>query len=124
MRNLFLAALAAVALTVAGGAYAQSQQGGYLGKSPGTQQTASTSPSLSGSHQGGYLGLNHGAQLKPLPPAEEQAAETRMSPRAWCKSSTEPSRCYATAERDHGSCMATSPDHYAACRFALDKMHN
>jgi hypothetical protein len=99
MRNLFLAALVAVTLMGAGGAFAQSQQGGYLG-------------------------INNGAQAKALPPAEEAAAEAKMEPRAWCKSSTEPSRCWANAEREHASCMSTSPDHYEACRFALDKMHN
>jgi hypothetical protein len=125
MRMMFLAAIAAATLASAGGAFAQSQQGGYLGQNVGNHQIATTAPSgLPGSRQGGYLGLNNGAQLKPLPAAEEEAAEARMSPRAWCKSSTEPSRCWATAEREHASCMATSPDHYAACRFALDKMHN
>jgi hypothetical protein len=126
MRGLILALAAVVALAVGGGALAQSQQGGYLGKNPGTNQTASTSPpsGISGSHQGGYLGLNPGATLKPLSPAQEEAAEASVSPRAWCKSSTEPSRCWAVAERDHASCMSTSPDHYDACRFALDKMHN
>jgi len=124
MRKTFLAALAVAMLAFSGGAFAQSHQGGYLGQNPGGQ-LATTGPSaVGGSHQGGYLGLNHGATLKPLPVAEEEAAEARMQPRAWCKSSTEPSRCWATAERDHGSCMSTSPDNYAACRFALDKMHN
>lgn len=125
MRKLFLAAIAAATLAASGGAFAQSHQGGYLGLNPGGHQLATTSPSgVAGSHQGGYLGLNHGADLKPLAATDEQAAEARMAPRAWCKSSTEPSRCWATAERDHGSCLATSPDNYAACRFALDKMHN
>jgi hypothetical protein len=125
MRMVVLAAVAAATLALSGGAFAQSQQGGYLGKSPGASQSASAGPSgVSGSGQGGYLGQNHGAQLKPLPTAEEEAAEARMAPHAWCKSSTEPSRCRATADRDHNSCMSTSPSNYAACRFALDKMHN
>src|SRR5215472_15706240 len=112
MRNLFLAAVAAAALALVSAAVAQSHQGGYLGLNPGSNQTASTTPSgVPGSRQGGYLGLNHGANVKPLPPAEEQAAEARMSPHAWCKSSVEPSRCRANAEREHASCMSTSPDH-------------
>ena len=125
MQKMFFAAIVAATLASAGGAFADSRQGGYLGLNPDGQLAAASTPSsLFGSRQGGYLGLNNGAQLKPLPPAEEDAAEARMSPRAWCKSSTEPSRCWATAEREHASCMATSPDHYEACRFALDKMHN
>ena len=119
MRRTFLAAVGVAALALGGAALAQSHQGGPV------DQTASLNPSrIPGSHQGGPLGLNHGASVKPLPPAEEAAAEARMSPHAWCTSSVEPSRCRANAEREHASCMSTSPDHYEACRFALDKMHN
>jgi len=132
MRNIFVAAIAAATLAWgAGGAVAQSQQGGYLGINPGAHQTSSAGPveklgpsRIPGSGQGGYLGLNPGAHLTPLPRAEEEAAEARMAPRAWCKSSVELSKCWANAQRDHDSCMNTSPDHYEACRFALDKMHN
>jgi hypothetical protein len=125
MRKLFLAAFAAAALTVSGGAFAQSHQGGYLGLNPAGQLATATAPSgVPGSHQGGYLGLNAGGDLKPLPPAAEASAEAAQAPHAWCTSSTEPSRCRANAEREHASCMSTSPNNYAACRFALDKMHN
>jgi hypothetical protein len=128
---MVLAAVAATTLALGGGAVAQSQQGGYLGINPGGHQMSSVAPvekvgpsGIPGSGQGGYLGLNPGAHLKSLPPAEEAAAEARMAPRAWCKSSIEASKCWANAQRDHDSCMASSPDHYEACRFALDKMHN
>jgi hypothetical protein len=70
-------AAAAVASTVllgaAGAAFAQSQQGGYLGLNPGGHLTAA-GPVVPehGSGQGGYLGLNPGAHLTAAGPAQPE----------------------------------------------------
>jgi hypothetical protein len=121
MRKIFLAAVVAMTLAGGGTAFAQSQQGGYLGQNPGGQQIATTTPSgVPGSHQGGYLGLNAGGQQAPARTAD---ADIRGTPENWCTSSPEPSRCRARAAAEHGLCMTKEPQHYASCRFALDQMH-
>jgi hypothetical protein len=98
MRNLLLAAVAAVILS-SGTAFAQSQQGGYLGQNPGSHQTAR------------------------LPAPSANANEALMSsPTAWCKNSPEPSRCTARSAAEHQICLQ-NPDNYASCRFAMDQMH-
>ncbi len=70
-------------LMASGAAFAQSHQGGYIGKNPGaTQETASqerVAPTAQGSGQGGYLGSNVGAgQLtasqQPSPPPAAQGS--------------------------------------------------
>jgi hypothetical protein len=123
MRKLFLAALAAAALTTGGAAFAQSQQGGYLGQNPAGQQTASAAAParIGGSGQGGYLGQNPGGALKPA----GRVAETDMrgSPTAWCAVSPEPYRCRSRAAVEHEMCVTKDPQYYASCRFALDQMH-
>jgi hypothetical protein len=127
MRKLILAAAAAATLMFAGGAFAQSQQGGYLGVNPGGHQTASTAapaPADVGSGQGGYLGRNPGAKLAPARTATD---DMRSSPTAWCRAaSVEPGRCAGRAQADHTYCMQKDPEHYASCRRTLDYMgwHN
>jgi hypothetical protein len=60
MRSLALAGV--LVLATAGAAFAQSQQGGYLGINPGANVTVSHGLGVTqGSGQGGYLGLNPGA---------------------------------------------------------------
>jgi hypothetical protein len=123
-RTAFLALLGTA--TLAGGpAFAQSQQGGYLGLNPGTHQTASTvAPARVGSGQGGYLGLNAGADLKPAP---AETADMKTSPMAWCRmASIEPGRCMSRATYDHAYCIEHDPDHYATCRRLMDSIgwHN
>jgi hypothetical protein len=60
MRSLALAGV--LVLTTAGGAFAQSQQGGYLGLNPGANVQVSHGLGITqGSGQGGYLGENPGA---------------------------------------------------------------
>jgi hypothetical protein len=123
MRKLILATLAAVALTYGGAAFAQSQQGGYLGQNPGGQQSASAAAParIGASGQGGYLGQNPGGGLKPASrPAE---ADMRNSPTAWCTKSPEPYRCRSRAAVEHEMCVTKDPQYYASCRFALDQMH-
>jgi hypothetical protein len=121
MRKLFLAALAAATLTFGGAAFAQSQQGGYLGQNPGGHQTASAAaPTHIESHQGGYLGRNAGADLKP---AHVNDDEMKTSPTAWCRAaSVEPGRCSGRAQADHDYCMSKGTDHegYKSCRRAMD----
>jgi hypothetical protein len=64
MRKQLIALTGVVLLASAGAAFAQSQQGGYLGLNPGTNVTVSHGIGTnSGSGQGGYLGLNPGANL-------------------------------------------------------------
>jgi hypothetical protein len=120
MRKLLLAAVAVTALGWAGGAMAQSHQGGYLGQNPGGQQTAAAPrPADVGSRQGGYLGLNPGANLAP---AKAPEGDMRSSPTAWCATSLEPSRCRGAAAVDnHRMCLEAS--NYDACRFAFDRMY-
>jgi hypothetical protein len=72
-------------LMASGAAFAQSHQGGYLGKNPAaTQDTASqerVAPPALGSGQGGYLGANAGAnqltasQQPSAPPAAQGSHE-------------------------------------------------
>ncbi|MEJ0070057.1 MAG: hypothetical protein WDO24_16565, partial [Pseudomonadota bacterium] len=61
-RSIMLAG--ALLVATAGGAFAQSHQGGYLGLNPGANVPVShgVEPQV-GSGQGGYLGLNPGADL-------------------------------------------------------------
>ena len=61
MRHLLVAASTLGLVLASGAAFAQSGQGGYLGKDPATQ-TPSTSqpPPAVGSGQGGYLGKDPG----------------------------------------------------------------
>jgi len=57
-----LIAATAGLLFVSGAAFAQSGQGGYTGKNPGTQSpSGSVQQPMQGSGQGGYLGTNPGA---------------------------------------------------------------
>jgi hypothetical protein len=122
MRKLILAMAAVAALGWAGGAMAQSQQGGYLGQNPSGQQTATTSvarPADIGSRQGGYLGQNPGANLAP---AKLPAGDMKSSAGAWCAKSTEPSRCRGSAEMNHKLCLDAS--NYDACRTAYDRMYS
>jgi len=122
MRKILLALVAVTALGWAGGAFAQSNQGGYLGQNP-TPQTATAAPRPAdiGSRQGGYLGLNPGANLAP---ARAPDGDMRASPAAWCVNSPEPSRCRARAAVEHEICAArTASDSYAHCRRAVDQMH-
>ncbi|HUA52424.1 MAG TPA: hypothetical protein VMB81_09685 [Candidatus Sulfotelmatobacter sp.] len=62
MRHWLVLSAAAV-LLASGAAYAQSGQGGYLGKNPGaTAPTGQASPPpAQGSGQGGYLGTDPGS---------------------------------------------------------------
>jgi hypothetical protein len=68
---------------------------------------------------GGYMGNNAGHVLKPA-----DAAESDMktgSPTMWCRAaSVEPGRCMSRAAADHAYCLGHDPDHYAACRRAMD----
>lgn len=100
MRKLLLAAVAALILTSGGAAFAQSQQGGYLGQNPGSHQTA---------------------RLPAAPSADANEA-LMSSPTAWCKNSPEPSRCLSRSATEHQICLQ-NPDHYASCRFAMDQMY-
>jgi hypothetical protein len=61
-RSIMLAS--AILFATAGGAFAQSHQGGYLGLNPGANVAVShgVAPSV-GSGQGGYLGENPGADI-------------------------------------------------------------
>ena len=68
-------ALSAVAVLLAGGAaYAQSNQGGYIGKKPGANApTGQATPPRQGMGQGGYLGKDPGANAstdQANPPAQ------------------------------------------------------
>jgi hypothetical protein len=122
MRKFVLAMAAVAVLGWAGGALAQSQQGGYLGQHPGAQQTATTSvarPADVGSRQGGYLGQNPGANLAP---ATLPQGDLRSSATAWCAKSPEPSRCRGSAEMNHKLCGEAS--NYEACRAAYDRMYS
>jgi hypothetical protein len=113
--------VAAVAwLGFAGGAGAQSGQGGYLGINPGKGVGVSTLALAPphGSGQGGYLGLNPGAGLQPVKPT---TADATSAPAAWCENSLVPSRCRARAAADHAWC-AQRPERYAACRRTMDYM--
>ena len=95
MRKFILVAAAAATL-VCGTAFAQSQQGGYLGQ-------------------------NAGANLQSARVVEEPMSS---SPMAWCKFSPEPSRCRARSAAEHDMCQGKSSEaSYAACRFAMDQMH-
>lgn len=124
MRKLFLGVAMATVLAFGGSAFAQSQQGGYLGQNPSGHQTATlAAPTHPGSGQGGYLGIDPGARLAPAPkPAGNMAGNMMSDPMAWCSSSPEPSRCRARAAIEHPMCLE-HPEHYAACRFAMDQMH-
>jgi hypothetical protein len=116
---MILAAVAAATLAFSGGAFAQSQQGGYLGLNPAGHQVASTpAPADVGSRQGGYLGQNAGNKLAP---AGATGGDMRATPTAWCRAaSVEPGRCMGRAAADHDYCMQKDADHYAACRRAMD----
>lgn len=62
MRRSLIALSTTVLLASAGAAFAQSQQGGYLGVNPGSNQTTSAATgSEHGSGEGGYLGKNPGS---------------------------------------------------------------
>ena len=63
MRHVLVAASALSLLLSGGIAFAQSGQGGYLGKDPAAQAPtgAPNQPQTQGSGQGGYLGSNPGA---------------------------------------------------------------
>ncbi len=119
LRTAFLAALGAATLAGNATAFAQSQQGGYLGANPGAHQTASVpAPTDVGSGQGGYLGLNAGRDLSPNRVANQ---DMTSSPGAWCRmASMVPGRCESRATYDHAYCIAHDPDHYARCRRAMD----
>ncbi|MEJ0070998.1 MAG: hypothetical protein WDO24_22230 [Pseudomonadota bacterium] len=127
MRKTILAAIAVATLACSGGAFAQSQQGGYLGQNPGGHQLATTAaPS-------GRAGLAPGRLSRPQPRLDpEAAAGRRRSSRrdgdvaARLVQVVDPSRRAAGRPRSasNRSCLDTSPNNYAACRFALDKMHN
>jgi hypothetical protein len=74
MRKYLIALSSTLLLASAGAAFAQSQQGGYLGLNPGAHLTAA-GPVVpeQGSEQGGYLGLNPGKNLiaaGPVVPAQ------------------------------------------------------
>jgi hypothetical protein len=80
MRMRTLAVTAALLLSAAGTAMAQSGQGGYLGLNPGAHVYSShvPPPAEFGSGQGGYLGKNAGANLPTptqAPPAEFGSGE-------------------------------------------------
>jgi len=62
MRHWLVLSAAAV-LLASGAAYAQSGQGGYLGKNPGANAPTgpASPPAAQGSGQGGYLGANPGS---------------------------------------------------------------
>jgi len=119
MRTMILAAVAAATLALSGGAFAQSQQGGYLGLNPTGHQVASApAPADVGSRQGGYLGQNAGSKLAP---ARVSDGDMKTNPTAWCRSgSVEPGRCMGRAAADHQYCMEHNADNYAGCRRAMD----
>lgn len=100
-----------------------SGQGGYLGQNPGAGMPAvEVQPTREPSRQGGYLGLGVGANVVPL--VKPTAADYLTSPTAWCTAeSSRPNACRAKAAIEHDYCK-TRPDHYGACRRALDSMHN
>jgi hypothetical protein len=100
MRKLFLGVATVAILAYGGSAFAQSQQGGYLGLNPGGHQSA-------------------GAKLAPGNAIDDDPQTAAM---AWCRKSPEPSRCRGHAIEDHKQCMAENPDHYESCRFAFDRM--
>lgn len=81
MRMRILAVTAAMLVSVAGSAMAQSGQGGYLGLNPGAHVLPSDGvkpPAEFGSGQGGYLGEDAGAHLATptqAPPAEFGSGE-------------------------------------------------
>jgi hypothetical protein len=116
---MILAVVAAATLALGGTAFAQSQQGGYLGLNPAGHQVAGMpAPADVGSHQGGYLGQNAGGNLAP---GRAAGGDMTTTPAAWCHAaSIEPDRCASRATFDHGYCMQHDPDHYAACRRTMD----
>jgi hypothetical protein len=94
MRKMFLVAIAVTTLAGVGGAFAQSQQGGYLGENPGGHQTAAA--------------------------ATVQDFKT-APPDAWCRAkSFWQDRCASRAQDDHTYCMQHDSDHYASCRGMMD----
>jgi hypothetical protein len=125
LRTALLAALGAATLAGSGSAFAQSQQGGYLGANPGAHQTASAAaPARTTTGQGGYLGMNAGADLSP---ARTAGMDMKASPGAWCRmASLVPGRCESRAADDHAYCADHDPDHYATCRRLMDAIgwHN
>src|SRR5579871_350202 len=67
MRHI-LTLTAMAALLAGGAAYAQSNQGGYVGKSPGASApTGQVTPPAQGTGQGGYLGQDPGASASTGP---------------------------------------------------------
>jgi len=124
MRKLSLLTAGVTLLVLAGPAFAQSGQGGYLGKDPGEHAlpSISSAPQI-GSLQGGYLGKNPGGALKPATPAS--AADYLTVPTAWCENSIVPSRCRNRATPDHAWCADRAlgnPTRYASCRRTMDFM--
>jgi len=121
MRKLFVTSLVLATLAFGGAAFAQSQQGGYLGENPGGHAaTGSGIPPQVGSMQGGYLGKNPGATSQPQRPAG--TVDANSAPTAFCDNgSIEPDRCRGRADVDHKMC-ADKGDQYAACRRTLDMM--
>jgi hypothetical protein len=120
MRKLILALAALAVLALTPTAFAQSQQGGYLGLNPGGQVASqATTPTQPNSQQGGYLGQNPGAAQTPARTASADSAT------GWCTASPEPSRCRARAAVEHNICdkPGKTADSYGHCRFALDQMH-
>jgi hypothetical protein len=72
IRTTVATAITATALLVSGAAFAQSNQGGYLGINPGAHLAsagagAGRAAPTQGSGQGGYLGIDPGAHLMSIP---------------------------------------------------------
>jgi len=94
---MLFAAIAAVSLASAGGAFAQSQQGGYLGENPGGHQIAAA----------------------PMHSADDDFKTA--APDAWCRANSFwQDRCASRAQGDHSYCLQHDPDHYANCRRMMD----
>ncbi len=115
MNAKLLAIATAAALVFSAPAFAQSQEGGYLGvKLPQAPELAATTP-------GGYLGKGAGRDLKPMP--RSVVTDVKASPTAWCVDSIEPRRCAGgKAVFEHAYCLERNPEHYESCRRALDFM--
>lgn len=79
MRYAFYAALALGLILLGGAAFAQSGQGGYLGKNPAanapTGEPTPPPPPEQGSGQGGYLGKDPAPEASvPIPPPPERGS--------------------------------------------------
>ena len=124
MRKFLFATVAVISLAASTGAFAQSQQGGYLGGDAGAHQAAATPATpRETSHQGGYLGLSAGSSLMAPRRAAPSLADELADALSWCtvSTATAPTYCRNNAAGDHSICVA-NPEHYDSCRYAMSQM--